>query len=223
MRCQNCGFDGNSSDSLRCAKCNFPLAAPAGGSPAPRDMPPPTPSPIPAAVAGTVNVNPSDQAPWDAAAKPLSTCIHCDYPLAGTNAACPKCGKNVAPPGAKPKVPGGKAKAKPAPLDINATIDPFRQQKSRTRFRLIPIDEGQPNEEGALEFNGADVALNRENLDPGNPSITGKTQASIQLIEEEWHIIDQSSLQTTFVRPGRPTPLEPGDIIVLGDRRYVFE
>lgn len=66
------------------------------------------------------------------------------------------------------------------------------------------------------------VILNRQNTDPKNPSITSRQQARLTFEDGVWYIEDLSSQQTTFVRAGRKTALQDGDIILLGDREFEF-
>lgn len=66
------------------------------------------------------------------------------------------------------------------------------------------------------------VVLNRDNTEPGNFSITSREQAVLTCENGEWFIEDHSSLQTTFVRVARKTPIKDGDIVLMGDREFVF-
>jgi len=66
------------------------------------------------------------------------------------------------------------------------------------------------------------IELNRSNLDPGNSSITGKVQAELTYEDGTWRMKDRSELQTTFLLASTPTPLKDGDILLLGDRKFIF-
>jgi hypothetical protein len=72
------------------------------------------------------------------------------------------------------------------------------------------------------EFQSPSVVLNRQNTDPVNPTITSKQQAVLTFEDGVWYIEDKSALQTTFVRVGRKTALQDGDIILMGDREFIF-
>ncbi len=73
-----------------------------------------------------------------------------------------------------------------------------------------------------FEFGSVEIVLRRNNTEPSNSSITSKEQALLTFEDGKWYIEDKSTFQTTFVRAGRKTQLQDGDIILLGDRRFVF-
>ncbi|MFN9710033.1 MAG: FHA domain-containing protein, partial [Bacteroidota bacterium] len=73
------------------------------------------------------------------------------------------------------------------------------------------------------EYDVCSVVLKRENTLKYNMKINSKEQAEIVLENGEWYIIDKSEKQTTFVRPGSLTKLNKGDIILLGDTKFIFE
>jgi len=66
------------------------------------------------------------------------------------------------------------------------------------------------------------IQLNRDNLDPGNPSITGKVQAELTFEDGAWQLKDSSELQTTFLLASTQTLLKDGDILLIGDRKFIF-
>ena len=65
--------------------------------------------------------------------------------------------------------------------------------------------------------------LNRQILDPDNNTITSKVQALLTNKDGKWYIQDQSVQKTTFVYAGEPVALKSGDIILMGNRTFVFE
>ena len=47
---------------------------------------------------------------------------------------------------------------------------------------------------------------------------------STNLIEEgKWYVINRSELGSTYLEANRKLAIEPGDVLVLGDRRFKFE
>lgn len=155
--------------------------------------------------------------------------------LSVSGALCPSCGAgpngkaSIRPSDPSPELPTPPAPASPpvsppkAPQNKFAgTIDPYNVGPSNQQFRLVPVIDGQEQEADALEYSGPKVKLNRDNVDPGNPSITSKVQASIVQVEGVWYILDKSALRTTFVQAGSPIPVKEGDIIIVGNRRFVF-
>lgn len=69
---------------------------------------------------------------------------------------------------------------------------------------------------------GDNHELNRENLDPDNQTITSKVQAQLICEDGQWYIQDKSSQHTTFVYAGEKTAIKDGDVILMGNRQFVF-
>jgi len=72
-----------------------------------------------------------------------------------------------------------------------------------------------------LVFSGEEIILNRDNTDEGNMTITSKEQAVLTYENKKWYLQDRSEQKTTFVT--EKIELKPGDIIVLGNRRFEFD
>ena len=64
--------------------------------------------------------------------------------------------------------------------------------------------------------------LNRSNTDEENMTITSKEQAVLIYENKKWYIQDKSEQKTTFVYTSDKIELKPGDVIVLGNRRFEF-
>ncbi len=84
------------------------------------------------------------------------------------------------------------------------------------------MPRGNETNQPDLHFKGERIEVNRNRLEPSNTSITSKVQAIIQKIDDEWHIVDKSDMQSTFVRASEPVKLKPGDVILMGDRKFTF-
>lgn len=65
--------------------------------------------------------------------------------------------------------------------------------------------------------------LNRQRLDPDNNTITSKVQAALSFKDGKWYIQDSSAQKTTYVYAGEPIEVKSGDIILMGNRTFVFE
>lgn len=109
------------------------------------------------------------------------------------------------------------------------TINPYLKKKKPVAGRpechctLQPVvreDEDTVPDKNVYETQT--VILSRQNTDPKNPSITSRQQARLTFEDGVWYIEDLSSQQTTFVRAGRKTALQDGDIVLLGDREFEF-
>lgn len=65
--------------------------------------------------------------------------------------------------------------------------------------------------------------LNRQSLDPDNNTITSKVQATLTCKDGKWYVQDQSTQKTTYVYAGEPIEVKSGDVILMGNRTFVFE
>lgn len=70
---------------------------------------------------------------------------------------------------------------------------------------------------------GDEVELYRGNTDPANNTISRDMQARLTFSDGKWSIEDCSALRTTFIRPSRKMELQDGDVIVMGNREFIFK
>ena len=106
------------------------------------------------------------------------------------------------------------------------TIPPWAQfgAPMMSYCKLTPMPSA-PNEKHLpkeLELKGEYNELNRGNLDPDNFTISQKIQAELTCKNGKWFIKDQSPYKTTYILASEETPLKSGDIILMGNRRFVF-
>jgi len=90
--------------------------------------------------------------------------------------------------------------------------------------RLTPMPSS-PNDRclsNGLELKDDYNELNRDNLDSNNNTISQRLQAVITHKDGKWYIKDQSSYKTTFIQAAEEVQLKDGDIILMGNRRFVF-
>ena len=213
MRCTNCGWE-NPDGAQRCEKCNSPLVvAPA------YEARPEEPGQN---VKSTVR---EVQEPIEIQSKE-NVCPDCGFPIREGATRCPNCGKEFRVPAAAPQSAPFVAPAAAAGFaaKYDATVNPWSNPNAGKTFKLQPVAwDNEPGEIPAMTYTGAVVGLNRENTDPTNNSITSKTQAEITNENGKWFIQDKSAQQSTFVHAGRKIELADGDVIILGNRRFVFK
>ena len=65
--------------------------------------------------------------------------------------------------------------------------------------------------------------INRMDIDPSNSSIDEDAHIQIEFSQGEWYVSDLSKLKNTYVQVNRKMKLEKGDVIVVGNRRYIFQ
>lgn len=109
----------------------------------------------------------------------------------------------------------------PAPA-FSGTVNPLVQRIIPEFTLTLQPRDGEHISNDRLEFEGESVSLNRDNVDPGNNSITSKEQARIVFEDGKWYVEDKSAFKTTFVQAGRKTEIKNGDTILMGSRMVVF-
>lgn len=94
-----------------------------------------------------------------------------------------------------------------------------------TKFcTLKPIAwQGEEVSYNPVTYSGQTVVLSRANTDANNNSITSREQAVLTCEDGEWYLENRSELRTTFLRVNGRVKLTSGDIIVLGNREFVFK
>lgn len=238
MRCTNCGWD-NTADSTRCIKCDTAIS---GQAPEKvqektvRDESPANGAYFGGTVADTdysenreSNVKPEEES--------IVKCGYadCGYPNLGGAQICAMCKRpllsEVTPVAGEPGKSNYKGTQLP-PLQNNNnqshghTIDPYRVKnyEDLTCYLQLLNKDGEVIEDDVKEFtyDTEPLPLNRDNLDPDNMTITGRTQAELTYENGKWFLKDASDLKTTFIRVSESTELKEGDILLMGDRKFVF-
>ena len=213
MRCKNCGWE-NPDNLTRCEKCNTPLE---GASFSAAHVAAPQQS-------FNKTVNEAVVFP-DAPIGGANVCPKCGYPMRlGVNV-CPNCHYGAtelelqaSPINAPVNPVENKAKANP----VQGTVNPWVKVAPANKCVLEPVAQDGSETPAALHLKGDAHELNRANLDPENQTITSKVQASLTCEDGQWFITDKSSQHTTFIYAGAKTALKDGDVILMGNRQFVF-
>lgn len=242
MRCHFCGWD-NPEGKDHCEKCNKPLATDTAATAADevtddkeQEETPPQERPTQRLVQQPFNPKATvrEPVPGDVEQEAEGEkCPECGYTL--EDGACPCCGYTGAAEDGILQVEQEEKeeeemsilhRSSAAESEARKTVRPMRksEEEEEGTFMLTPMSEktGQP-EGDTLQFEGNEVALNRDNTDPKNPTITSRTQAVIRKADGRWTIEDGSEYKTTFVQAGEPVELRPGALILLGNQLYRFE
>lgn len=207
MRCKNCGWE-NEAGRMTCEKCSAPLSETSGNCE----------SPSISNLKGTIPegrvFDHSPQTHGEDAGQTPSNCPSCNYPLGRGISVCPMCGSSAV---------AGRQNAPAAASPALGTVNPWASPQNNANCTLRPLAwDNENSEHAARSYSGQSVMLNRDNTDPGNPTITSQVQAEMVFEDGAWYICDKSAQQTTYVHAGRKTRLEKGDIIILGNRRFEF-
>lgn len=153
------------------------------------------------------------------------SCSSCRYPLRTHQMICPNCGFDNAntsnETATDPHSTKGFDEADDAPIEPRhkTILDPWEVSGIGESKKFVLItDKGKTK----LDFEGEEVVLNRNNLDVNNKSISSGQHALIEYQDGQWYIKDQSSNGFTFIQVRDRTPIQPGDMVIMGNKLFVF-
>lgn len=150
---------------------------------------------------------------------PLIECTQCKKQISATFKYCPYCAAEVIQ---KTVAFRKKRKGKEDSALLNTKPDILQKPENfRCSLSLLP-DTDEDIEAITNNYEGKNIILNRANTEPGNSTITSKEQAELSYEDGNWYIENHSQYGTTFVAVNRRTQLHPGDVVMLGDRRFIF-
>ena len=88
--------------------------------------------------------------------------------------------------------------------------------------KLVPMDnfDGLC---GEVVLSDRSVVINRASIDPENLTVDESAHASFTCEDGEWFVNNLSKSRTTYVSTDRKVKLSKGDIIIIGNRRYIFQ
>lgn len=190
-----------SHDVSQCPSCGYPVlgdfqSCPSCGAPIKRQaQPAPAPAaPKPVARPAAVEFDlPS-----------TVTCQKCGEEVPASSSFCPKCGEKI------------------HLQTVRAIRHRPEPKKPQCSLTLIP-EEDDTTEAFTKNYEGESVILNRDNTEPTNRTITSKEQAALIFEEGKWYLENRSELGSTYLEANRKLEILPGDVVVLGDRRFKFE
>lgn len=223
MRCSNCGWE-NTADATRCVKCNAPIGHSDASRPSygnSRGYSSVSSGDNSQVLRGTVpegQIFGSVPAMEQNKVSGSNTCPKCGYLLGRGISSCPRCGCSISGArGSQAVSDSHSSSSRPG------TVNPWSKPQSMNECSLTPVPWEGDAAGSPMRYNGSTIVLNRANTDPSNNTITSKVQAELVRESDGWYLTDRSDLQTTFVHAGRKTKLEDGDIVILGNRRFVFK
>lgn len=221
MRCNNCGHM-NSSGS-RCEKCNAPLkGSMVGNENHPNiDVPEQQESNLGKTIAG----KDASALPWD--------CPNCGYPVIAGSKSCSKCGFDFATNSVVSPNPKVEPMAEQKPEQKAVTEEPSMRSRGKQFAGTVdpyqkgcflkPIATNFESEMEAIKIKASsnETEIGREMLGADNSTISSH-QANLLFHNGKWLIKDCSTNGSTFVHASDYLELQEGDIIMMGDRRFVF-
>ena len=202
--CPHCGYPVV-GDFTSCPNCGASLAA------APTAIQQPVQQPV----VQTTPTPPNSGGEIQKAAKDLGLdieeevkCEKCGAMVSIDFSFCPKCGERIHLPTVR--------------AIIHKPVAPPEPPKPKCCLTIIP-EEGETTEAIRNDYEGDSIILNRENTEKDNRTITSKEQAELICEDGKWYVLNHSELGSTYLEANRKLAIEPGDVIVLGDRRFRFE
>lgn len=242
LRCNNCGYI-NDEHSVSCAKCGADLqdAKKIVRTSSSRSIPHTTTGSVEQVAhqrksKQTIKGKTSDQPYLDESRKSESlssqgesselSCASCRYPLRQHQLICPNCGFDnstdiTASNEEDLHATKGFDEAEDGPIEPRhkTILDPWEVTDigESKKFELV-TDKGKT----VIPFEGEEITLNRQNLDAQNKSISGSQHAQIEYKDGQWYIQDQSSNGFTFIQVRGRTPIQSGDMIIVGNKLFVF-
>ncbi len=145
---------------------------------------------------------------------PMMSCTKCNAEIPATSKFCPECGEKMA----GTIIIGRNRREELIKEEPEPVVQPPTPKCSLT---VVPEDEGEKEQE-PRHYEGTEIMLNRKNTEPANRTITQKEQAVLTYNDGKWYIENRSSSNPTFIVASRPIELQQGDVIVMGDRNFVF-
>ena len=228
MRCNNCGWV-NPDGATKCVKCGQALSGGAGNGGAAASCGENLQSTVREGV-----VFPDDAGGNVGGNAAGVSCPRCGYVLRPGSVVCPNCGHNVngqetnpeagcrgagaAGTGARSGAANGGGNA------VGGTVNPWVVVAPQAKCSLTPVAQaGETETPRAWSLKGDRHELNRANLDEDNNTITSKLQAVLTCEDGQWFVEDRSQQKTTFVRSEGKMALKDGDVILMGNRQFVFK
>lgn len=191
--CPACGYPVQGRSM--CPACGYPIAQSAPAQPAQPAQPRP--------VAQPVQPQPAQSAPAMPGIDMNMTvvCDKCGSEVSIANKFCPCCGERIH-------------------LATQAVVR--RKPQPKCSLTIIP-EEGENIAAKTNTYEGKSIILNRDNTEPGNRTITSREQAELTCEDGKWFIENKSDYGSTYIMAKRKIELQPGDIVVLGDRTFEFK
>ena len=102
-------------------------------------------------------------------------------------------------------------------------VDDELKKPAEPSFRLIPMDNFDGAATGIKEYVGQTASVNREALLSEGAYIPEGLDVEFTYEDGQWSVVEKGGLKAVYVAAAHPVRLQPGDVIVIGNRRYLFE
>lgn len=237
MRCDNCGW--NNPDNLeKCQKCNQdlrPVIAEVQKINEPEAIEQPS---APKVFKETTLDAERFMASNNKAVKP-SVCPECCYPLMPDTDVCPNCGRTISDHSSVevshsvapeiPELPKPPVSQKVQP-EVKESCDKHDMKKTVLEYSSVLLEQQNSKLVPLDNFDGksSPVVLTGESLSIGrkdfadDPTVSDE-HCAFEYEDGKWYVRDTSGQRATFVLATRRIEIQKGDVVVIGNRRFVLE
>lgn len=227
LECPNCHYPLSSDSLTSCPNCMADFTGleeedeeEYDNSTSSQDVKEATSNEQNAQVAETVNIS-KVSSPGSNEGEFMIECDHCKKQISAEFKFCPYCATEVIQRTIAFRKKRKNVEKEDASSEKQSEIQQPEKLNLQCHLSLVP-DDDEDIEAITNHFEGNNVILNRANTDSNNPTITSKQQAELIFENGNWFIENRSEYGTTFIAVNRRFQLNPGDVIMLGDRRFVF-
>lgn len=244
-RCNNCGWGENPDTNTRCEKCNGLLDGntavdnySGGCGNTMGDNAVNLKRTVIEANASYANGSTNQQSHRKTNYRDITevepgTCPECGYPMRKGGRTCPQChtviegyaSEEVQPRAVAPRQQ--EARVQPVRVqgsssnEFKKTIAPGRHKRNKINLTAINAYDENDFVPLALTFSDEQNLLKRDNVEADNPTISRSEHAMLSLENGKWFLENRSSGLATSLVLTQKHELQPGDIVIIGDR--VFE
>lgn len=244
-RCNNCGWGENPDTNTRCEKCNGLLDGntavdnySGGCGNTMGDNAVNLKKTVMEANAGYANVSSHQQTQRKTNYRDITkvepgTCPECGYPMRKGGRTCPQC-HTVIEGYAEEVIPQRvstprqqEESVRPVHVqgsssnEFRKTIAPGRHKRNKINLTALNAYDENDFVPLALTFSDERNLLKRDNVEADNPTISRNEHAMLSLEDGKWYLENRSSGLATSLVLTKKHELQPGDIVIIGDR--VFE
>lgn len=118
---------------------------------------------------------------------------------------------------------GMKATVREIPSELITEPNPISLSQQKSSFQLIPMDNFDGLVQTVLDFGGTNVTVGRAEISGKEESVPDNVCAAFEFSDGQWKVQDKSGECAVYVRATRSIGLESGDIVVIGNRRFIFK
>ena len=90
-------------------------------------------------------------------------------------------------------------------------------------FKLVPLDNFDGQAFQSLIFSGDSVSVGRNDIPECDTFVMDDVQVECEYVNGQWAVSEKNGKKVVFVAASHKILLKSGDVIVIGNRRYIFE